>query len=325
VKPCYRCGVDNPDSQAFCGSCGAATCLPDFIGDEVDAKLADAIKDRNVLETESAIRVFQRAFDWMKYVLGVAIAVLGLGTFYGIYQLHDLRGTVQVAEKSVNSTASDAKTAIKNSSTDALQGIQIEAGRAMHESEKATADSAKASSDVTATSAKSRSEIQRAASEVKGAAQSTTTELEKANELQPEIVRLREGLQQTTQQLEEQKKLLSSTQDFAKQVFSSRVEAEFGFPLPESESKPLTGATVITPTYVIVPAQKTPDGRSQTIVYLLLPSVPIANTLSLQYHVFQSAGPQLCNDSEPCSLLLGRSTRKPETAHSASELLSRYR
>ncbi len=286
MKPCYRCGVDNPVDQAFCGSCGAATSLPDFISGQVDAKLADAVKDRSVLETESAIRVFQRAFDWMKYVLGIAVAVLGLGTFYGLYQLHDLHDTVQVAEKSVNSTANDAKANIKNSSAEVLKGIQTAAGQAVHDSQKATADASKARSDVMIVSAKSRGDIQRAALEVKGAAQSTTTELKKANELQPEIVRLKDGLQQTTQQLEGQKKLLSSTQDFAKQVFSSRVEIEFGFPSPELVSKPLTGPTVVTPTYVIVPAQKTPDGPSQTIVYMLLPSVPISNTLSLQYHIF---------------------------------------
>jgi predicted amidophosphoribosyltransferase len=63
-KRCYQCERDNTADQAFCGGCGAALGLNDYICEKVEEQLRDAIRDRDILETESSIKVFERAWGW---------------------------------------------------------------------------------------------------------------------------------------------------------------------------------------------------------------------------------------------------------------------
>lgn len=54
VKNCFKCGHDNAE-QAFCGKCGSPLQLGDYISGQVKEQLTGQSRDRDIIETESAI------------------------------------------------------------------------------------------------------------------------------------------------------------------------------------------------------------------------------------------------------------------------------
>ena len=100
-------------------------------------------------------------------------------------------------------------------------------------------------------------------------------QLQAASELQPQIEKLQSKLAQTNTEVEDQKKLLSNSQDFIKNIFGTH-RADVFLGLPHSQGSPLG-------RYAIVPPVK---GSNNTVVLLLLTATPIPNTLQLQFHVF---------------------------------------
>jgi hypothetical protein len=84
AETCFRCGTKNPD-QAFCGACGSPLALNDFISSVVRDQLVQTIRDRDVLEMDSSIKVFTKAWSWMRLIFGIAVALLffaGFGVFW---------------------------------------------------------------------------------------------------------------------------------------------------------------------------------------------------------------------------------------------------
>ena len=103
-RQCYKCGQTNP-AQAFCGICGSPLALDEFIRAKVDSQLTDAIRDRDVLETESSIKVFEKALGWMKLLFWVATVALAIvGVVVG-YQAWDFTKGIEKAKQSVTEAA----------------------------------------------------------------------------------------------------------------------------------------------------------------------------------------------------------------------------
>jgi hypothetical protein len=80
-----------------------------------------------------------------------------------------------------------------------------------------------------------------------------------------------EQLAQATAQVQAQQKVISSSENFVKQVFSSHVQQIFTVSLTPNSR------------YVVVPP---PKNGNMTVVFLLLQSSPIQGTIQLQWHVF---------------------------------------
>jgi hypothetical protein len=62
AETCFRCGAKNVNVQSFCGVCGSPLSLQEYISKQVSENLVATIRDRDVLESESSIRVFERAW-----------------------------------------------------------------------------------------------------------------------------------------------------------------------------------------------------------------------------------------------------------------------
>lgn len=100
---------------------------------------------------------------------------------------------------------------------------------------------------------------------------SSRTQLQAASQLVPEMDALRQQLAQATADIKAQQKIISSSEDFVKAVFSSHIVEIFHIGQPPAER------------YAILPP---PSGGNRTVVFLLLKSSPIPETLQLQYHIF---------------------------------------
>jgi hypothetical protein len=100
---------------------------------------------------------------------------------------------------------------------------------------------------------------------------SSQTALQGVERLQPEFDSMRAQLGKATSDLAAQQKVISSSEDFVKQVFSSHMISLFTFD------------QLVKPDSIVLPS---PAPGGNTVVYMLLPATPIPGTLQLQYHIY---------------------------------------
>ncbi len=261
VAKCYQCGKDNPAGQSFCGACGSALALSEYISQQVKSHVAESVQDRDVLERDSSIRVFTQAWGWLKLIFGIAVALLvltGAGVFW---KASDFWTNVGKAQQSVIDTANTNKEQIAQSAAKAKQEINGAAN-----------DSVQQSQALKSTAAGIQSDMQRQMASLRQETDSAHQELQAASKIQPEVESMREQLSKATGEIQAQQKVISSSQDFVKSVFGSHMVEIFAIGQPPQNK------------YAVVP----PDPQSpfkNTVVWLLLNSSPIDGTLQLQYYI----------------------------------------
>ena len=274
-KKCYKCEHVNPD-QAFCGVCGSPLVLDDFITAKVNDRLTGAIRDRDVLETESSIKVFEKALGWMKLIfLGATVALAIVGIAVG-YQTWDFSKGAEKAKQSVADAAKKSGDDISLVSLQSKQDISKSLDAAKSDIKTASDNAIKQSQSMQSQAVQSKTEISKNTASFRADVEASRHQLQAASDLQPQIEKLQTKLAQTNADVEAQKKLLSNSQDFVKSIFAThRFDVFVG--LPQHQGAPQG-------RYVIIPPPIGPPGT--TIVLLLLSAAPLPNTLQLQYHVF---------------------------------------
>ena len=253
MQKCLRCESENQDGQGFCGLCGAALSFSAFVAERVKAELATAIKDRDVLELESSVKVFERALGWMKLIAGGISIIVAVGTLYFAWNLHDLRTAVSMAEATVTNSASSARDEIGKTSSASVKTIQQAAMSATSDSQRASHRAVQLSGEMETTARHTNTQLRSEAASVKESVAISQAELSSANRLRPDIEALRSQMVKTTTELDQQKKLLSSSEDLARTILSSRVQTVFGFSSSADTAKPLTSPTLASPIYGIAP------------------------------------------------------------------------
>jgi hypothetical protein len=116
---CGRCGAPNPDTNHFCGNCGAALdasldpVLQSTIDKRIDVALASKLTDQRIVEIDIQEKVIKRLTDLAK-IVGIPIALLlALLSLWGIKSLSDVDSKVkQATDNAVQSmnTKVDAET-----------------------------------------------------------------------------------------------------------------------------------------------------------------------------------------------------------------------
>ena len=168
--------------------------LKDYISEQVSKELASVVRDRDILETESAIRVFERAWGWAK-ILGAALGVV-FGTILAIagwvgWKEFDLSKTAQNAKSSVESTAAQTRDEIKKTSAESVDGIQKASREAIEANRNSAANAAQLSTDMKRASSRTRAELRDEAESVRVEVVKSQTELEAAKKIQPEFDSMR--------------------------------------------------------------------------------------------------------------------------------------
>jgi hypothetical protein len=221
--------------------------------------LADAIRDRDVLEMDSSIKVFNKAWSWIRLIFGIAAGLLVLVGGGVIWKASDLWSSVDKAKQAVTATATSSRNDVANITAQSKQAISdaLEAGKATIRT---------ASDDAAQQSQAMKKETNSFRSDLEGSRQ----QLQAASKLQPEMESMRKQLAQATSDIQEQQKVISSSQEFVKSVFSSHVVQIFNI------------NASATDRYAIVPPQAP---LKLTAVWLLLDKSPIQGTLQLQYYI----------------------------------------
>ena len=115
-KQCHQCGNDNNPAQAFCGNCGSPLSLDEYISAKVRDQLSNTIRDRDVLEIDSSIKVFTQAWGWIKTIFGIAATLLVVAGGGVIWKVSDFRSGV---EQEISKQFDAAKAAIGTASNEA--------------------------------------------------------------------------------------------------------------------------------------------------------------------------------------------------------------
>jgi len=206
------------------------------------------------------------------WVATVALAIVGvvLG-----YQAWDFTKGIEKAKQSVAEAAKKSAEDISIVSAQSKQDVSAALDAAKTDINVASDSAAKQSRSMEVTADQSKAEISKQTASFRADLDASRHQLQAASDLQPQIEKLQNKLAQTNADVEAQKKLLSNSQDFVKNIFSTH-RADVFFAVPQHQGVP-------PGRYAIVPP---PNGSGNTIVLLLLTATPISNTLQLQYHVF---------------------------------------
>ena len=259
LKQCYQCGQDNAN-LTFCGACGSPLNLNDYISKKVKDQLAETIQNRDVLERESSIKVFNQAWGWIKLFGGIAIGILVLTGAGIVWKASDFWSEVDKAKKSVTDTAKKSSDEITASSSQATKDISKELDEGKKAIKRALDEANQQTQGLEQTMLQVQAEID-----------SSRTELQAAGKIQSEVEDMRKQLAQATSDIQAQQKVLSSSEEFVKSVFSSHVVETFNIGQPPEGR------------YAVVPPPTKEIKR--TVVWLLLDAAPIQGTLQLQFHI----------------------------------------
>lgn len=270
LKHCYQCGKENPD-QAFCGACGSPLAFNDYISKKVKDQLADTIRDRDVLEMDSSIKVFKQAWDWIKLIIAIAVGLLVLAGGGIIWKAADFWSGVDKAKQSVTDSAKKSTDDIARFSSQSKQDISSALDAGKKAINMASSDAVRESQALKETTLTTQAEISRQTAAFQRDIESSRQQLQAANKIGPEMEGMRKQLAQATHEIEVQQKVISSSEAFVKSVFSSHVVEFFHIGQPPGDR------------YAVIPP---PAGSKMTVVLLLLHSVPIQATLQLQFHVY---------------------------------------
>lgn len=272
MKSCFNCHSENDEKQSFCGTCGSPLELSDYISTRVTTEVSNLTRDRNVVETESAIKIFERAYGWVKIVAGIAVSLVAIVAGVFLWKASDLWTSVDKAKQSVLDTSKQTSKQLHEVASHARGDIEMASKQATEASKQAAIDASALSQKLQRTAVKTTSQLRSEEATVKHEVENSEVQLAAVNRLQPQFQAMQFQLGEATKAIAAQQKALSSSQEFAKQIFSSRVTEYYFF------DPPVTPRSVVDP--VVGPSG---DRRGMTILYMLLPSVPIPGTLQLQW------------------------------------------
>jgi hypothetical protein len=268
VRKCYKCEHENPITQAFCGACGSHTDLNDYISHKVKAEVHHSIQDRDVLETDSSIKVFDKAWKWMRLIIATAVTVVVVSGGSVLWRAWGLWRSVDDAEKSISTTTKTSTEQIATVASTSKQVIDQAA-------DSAKTNITKASSEASAAAVKSTKQVSQDAAASHSDMEGSRQQLQDASKLKPEIEALRKQVADATKDIQDQKGKISSSESFVKSVFSTHGN-EYFFLNTALQGAPPDRYAVVTPV----------NAQGANFIYLLLNQTPVPGTMQLEYHVF---------------------------------------
>ena len=206
------------------------------------------------------MRVFERVFNWVKIVLIVVGFVTAIAAGLGIWKASDWWSSVNAAKKVVTESSNKARDDVQKSVKDATDKINTSASQASEQSKSFSTYATHAEADLSKQSTGLKRDVD-----------NTRKQIASASTLQPQMTEMQKELKISTDQMREQQKVFSSSEEFVKQVFSSHT-----FDIYNVGREPAT-------RLVTVPAAP-PNNNS--IVAFLLSNSPVPQTLQLQYRVY---------------------------------------
>lgn len=275
---CFSCEYKNPSGQAFCGSCGAPLALSSYVARQVDTRIAETTRDRELIEKESAIRIFERVYGWAKIVSGLAAALIAVLAIGATWRFFDLRSAVNNAEANVaeaakvaSSQMQTAASGAKSDSTKVLNEVTAASKKAIQSSTQAELLANKQRIDMVRVANGAREQIRIEAKTFTDDFTSARQQLGTVRELEPQVREVQSQLASAQAQIQEQQKVIVSSEEFAKKVLLSQRLSILDVP-SDTAGK-----------HSVIPGSSFP-GKTTVWFYMLLPEVPLKQAMRVQFH-----------------------------------------
>lgn len=279
---CFSCKQPNAAENVFCRACGSPLSLASYVDRQISVALTDKTRDRALVETESSIRIFERAYGWAKLVGGIAtglVALLVAGAAWESFKIRDTVNSTLIAvgsarisaERQINETASNTLIAMNQESSASAKSLRTSVKQANDSSAEAQRVVTAQRVELVGQANSMRKDFQTQAAAVTKDVVSARQQIQQASQLQPQMASLQQQLGSAQGQIQAQQKLLTSKADFVKAIFGSHVQTFF------------VKKTASSTSFAIIDGPKSPDNVDIVVLYVVLQSAPIPNTLELQF------------------------------------------
>src|SRR4051794_33706322 len=104
---CIECKAKNPDSNRFCGQCGAE------LGRSLNETVSKGFRDRRVAETEITEAVLGRLFQWVGWLGGIAAVIVAAFALTLGIQHWNIHNAVQLGKNEIDSAVREGKNDIE--------------------------------------------------------------------------------------------------------------------------------------------------------------------------------------------------------------------
>jgi hypothetical protein len=266
---CPRCGVANPDAKNYCGDCGTPldpnlAYLETFIKTEVRQSLDARFKDQKFLEIETSLAVVERVKGWATlflYFLAIPLAILALVlATLGIKEYRDFKGLIRDAENQVKPRLEAAK-----ASADTAKQQADEAQKEAADAKKVIQSASGVVTDVRNLSA----QFSKLENQTSLLLKNATSNVDK------QVSELNGKIEVAMKDIAEQQRKLASTNELVKSIFEKGTTEYFDTKNQGSR-------------FAYVPVKVGPKGeeKSGAMIFMLMATIPIRQTIELKFHIF---------------------------------------
>jgi hypothetical protein len=263
---CPQCAAENIEGKNFCSDCGSLLTpqLMPLIRAQVEEHVREHFKDRTVVDVETTEAIAERFLKWSKWVLVPAtILITLLGLTLGIFGVRDFADFHKAAQQAI----SESNEATKNAQ---------EAKTKAQEAESRASESIKAIGDATAKMNTQLSAAQKLSDNVSGLEKKTAIQIANTSQqVEGRLTELDKKVEEANKIITQQQSKLVSTNELVTAMFSKGQVEYFQTTMGN------------TPNFVVMPVI-TSQGINQkgALVFLLLKSVPIFQTLQINARIF---------------------------------------
>jgi cell division protein ZapA (FtsZ GTPase activity inhibitor) len=263
---CPKCSAENADGKNFCTDCGTLLNLQLqlLVDSQVREYVQEHLKDQNVIEIETTERIAARLLKWAKlYYAFPAAALVIILALFGISDYSDFHKTIRRATDELRPKLEQAI-----SESDAAHNKALEA-------EAKSDEAVKSIGGATAKMNAQLSSAQQLSNRVSGLESQNASQITSASRhIEERVTDLDKKVETANKEIAVQQGKLTSTNELVTAMFSKG----------QTEVFPTTLGN--TATYAIYPLSPVQNGAQQgAMVYMLLKSAPIYQTVELQFHV----------------------------------------
>jgi hypothetical protein len=269
---CPNCNKPSEEGKKYCADCGTpldqqTNYLKSFVASQVEQTINEKFKDRRFVDIETSEAVLQRIYGWAKlfaFFVGVpfGLFIIWLG-IAGIQNYRDFSKLVASVEEQVKPKIEQAK-----SDAELAQKTAREAkGEAEDSKQIIEAATAEAKRQLGSASELAKN-VKALSDRVSGLEQQTSTQMKGSSQrVDARMVELDQKIDVAIKDIAEQQKKLANTDELVKTLFSKGTTEYFQ-------------TTANAPSVVIEPLGK------GAIVFMLLKSAPIYQTIEIKWKVF---------------------------------------
>ncbi|MGA9798585.1 MAG: zinc-ribbon domain-containing protein [Terriglobales bacterium] len=262
---CPQCSAENTDGKNFCSDCGSLLTpqLLPLIRAQVDEHVREHFRDQTVVDVETTEAIAERFVKWGKwFLIPATILITLLGVTLGIFGIRDFADVHKAAQQAISES---------NDATKKADEAKIKAQEAEGKADGAI----NAIDEATKKMGKQLTEAQKLSDKVSGLENKTASQIADASKhVEGRLTELDGKVEEANKSIVQQQSKLVSTNELVTAMFSKGQVENFATSIGNATN------------FLVVPQPAVGGNQKGAIVFMLLKSAPIFQTVQLNFHIF---------------------------------------